>query len=263
MSHGANMRTRWMIFAVLGALTLGAASRACTVDMSVPTLADHAAQVVIADIRAVRSYWAADPRRIETELTLENIEYLKGAYDGAPTRRTLIVPGGRVGEWGMRLCCAPEYQAGERWMLFILPTCKVHPVVGMERGSLRIVRDEQGAERVLAADGRAIIGIGADGALERAGRAGTHADHAHADATTLNAQSGVRLVHADAPEPAPDPQAMTLAAFRERVAPTLAASRDHAMEAPAGARVPADHRAVPVRQATPPRASEHDGEVSL
>lgn len=243
------MKTRWM-FALLAALAVGSASRACTTEMSVPTLAGHAAQVIIADIQSVRSYWASDPRRIETEITLRNIVYLKGAYDGAPIERTLIVPGGAVGEWGMRLCCAPEYRAGERWVLFVLPTCKVHPVVGMERGSLRIQRDEQGVDRIASADGRAVLGVDAHGTIELAGPIKPRPQGAETSVTRLNSETGVRLVRADHDDPAPvEPEAMTLAAFREAVAPALASSRDHGLRRPAGERVRAEFRAVPLKEA--------------
>ena len=242
------MKTRVLI-ALLGALAVRAVASACGPEMPVPVLADYAAQVIVAEVASARSYWAEDPRRIETELVLKDVEYLKGAYDGASRTMTLIVPGGTVrdagvgGEWGMRVCCAPEDRAGERWVLFVLPTCKVHPVVGMERGSFRLVRDEQGVERVHAADGRAIGDVSPEGAVRYMASAGGAA------VVEPKSQRGVRVMRAAEDAAGADEAAMSLEAFEAAIAPALAQSRDYHLAEPAGGRVEADHRAVPIKRA--------------
>ncbi|MCA9283343.1 MAG: hypothetical protein KDA30_15035 [Phycisphaerales bacterium] len=241
------MKTRVLI-ALIGALSLRAAALACGPEMPVPTLADHAAQVVIAEIASVRSYWADEPRRIETELVLEHVEYLKGAYDGAPVTMTLTVPGGTVTgadgeEWGMHLCCAPEYKAGERWVLFVLPTCKVHPVVGMDRGSFRVVQDDAGVERVHMADGRAVAAVSEEGMIR------AHTQAVHRPQPSVSAQLGVKLIDPDEAEQGAEERAMSLDDFEAAIAPALARSRDHHLYEQAGRRVPAEHRAVPIKRA--------------
>lgn len=252
------MKTRFVplaasfALAALAALTPAAPARACTADMTLTAIADHAAQAVIADIQSVRSYWAANPRRIETELTLTNIQYLKGGYPDAPDTMTLTVPGGAIDDWQMRLCCAPDYRPGQRWALFILPTCKVHPVVGMDRGSFRIIADDRGIERIHSAEGLPVTSIDASGVITRAAAPCADERHQHAPAAPP-AQSGVRVVpapvkHDHAEAPVAD-AAMSLADFRAAVAPILARSRDHNPREPAGKRVSADHRAVPLKSA--------------
>ncbi|MFQ5496104.1 MAG: hypothetical protein ACE5EX_12070, partial [Phycisphaerae bacterium] len=137
-----------LLISPLGLLSRPA--RATTVvPMTLATIADHAGQVILADITVVRSAWADNPRRIETTITLSPVEYLKGAPGTASASTfTLIVPGGTVGDTQMRITGAPDFRVGDRWMLCLLPTYKTHPVVGVSRGAFKIVSDDRGVQRV-------------------------------------------------------------------------------------------------------------------
>jgi hypothetical protein len=214
--------------------------------MDLPTMADHAGQVIVGTVDGVRSYWAGEPRRIESEITLKDVRYLKGAWDGAGETFTLVVPGGTMGDITARLADAPVLKAGETWVLFVLPTCKTHPVVGLHQGAFRVVRGADGVERVQTAGGRAIVDMDAAGRVEtvRPARRDVRAQ--------LVAEHGVRV----RPPTATEARAgMELDAFVARLRPTLAGSRDHGLAGPAGKRVAGARRAVPLRVAENEAAS--------
>lgn len=125
-----------------------AAIASSVVPMSVATMADHAGQVITGDVVALRSYWIDEPRRIETEVTFAGVTYLKGAPADADGTFTLRVPGGTIGDLQMRIEGAPRFAAGETWLLFLLPTYKTFPVVGIDQGAYRVVHDADGVDRV-------------------------------------------------------------------------------------------------------------------
>ena len=196
--------------------------------MNLATLSDHAAQVIVADITAVESHWMDNPRRIETSVRLENIEYWKGGYEGAPASFELIVPGGRVGLTEMRICCAPEYRAGQRRVLFLLADYKTVPTVGLGQGAFRIINDAEGIARVYHDDVVPITGISPDGWPQTAGE--RHGVHDHLAGASTNVRLQQPALKATEP-------AMTLHKFQSALQPFLDASRDHALKRPAGRRI--------------------------
>lgn len=219
----------WRMSAVAGALGLALAlapsTRAAHVaPLSAAELADHAAQVIVGDVIAQRSYWAENPRRIETELTFANVRYLKGRLPDSADTFTLVLPGGQVGETQMRLCCAPEFAPGQRWCLFLLAESSFYPIVGFNQGALRIEADAEGVERVYTADGRTVTGLDALGFLQAAPMP--------SPATPVMREAhGVRILPRD---PQPPVATKSFAALLEELEPVLATSRPIALQAPAG-----------------------------
>jgi hypothetical protein len=196
--------------------------------MPIADLADHAAQVIVGDVASVRSYWADDPRRIETEVTFQQVEYLKGALQGAGPSFTLKLPGGRIGELHSRLCCAPEFAVGERWCLFLLESSPLFPIVGLNQGAWRIVRAADGSEHVQTADGHAVLGLDAEGfvlADVAPGTTGPVVREAH------NMRVVPRTV-------APSASPRTFAEFRAQIQPVLDASHQYGLRTPAGRYAP-------------------------
>jgi hypothetical protein len=209
-------------------------SAACAVGgvtrpMALPELADHAGQVIVGEIVASRSYWAEDPKRIETELTLAKVRYLKGRHGEADDAFRLVVPGGTVGEVTMRIGCTPGFEVGQTWVLFLLPEYKTYPTVGVGQGAFRVVADEGGVARVYTAERAPVAGIDA----RRRVRLGTVR---RGGASKLVSANGVRVRGGpQAREKAA--RAMRLADFERALEPVLAGSRDHEMTEPAGRRV--------------------------
>ncbi len=217
----------------LFAMVIGAPALACTRPMSVAEMAAYSAQVLTVRVESVRSMWTENPRRIETEYTFIIEEALKGVR--AIGERTIVTaPGGTVGAWSMRLCCAPEFVAGESYVVFLLPEYRTHPVVGMSRGAFHLVTDGAGERRVMSVDGAALVGLGGDGVPEM-----SRLQHQGPKPT---ASSGVQVV--DVPRDAVNARAMTYDSLRRELAPVLKASRVFPAGGPVGQRVQADYSPV-------------------
>ena len=121
-------------------------------------MADHAALVFVGRVGSVESRWADGPRRIESDVEFEQVECLKGSLPPGRETFSLLVPGGAVGTTQMRICCAPTFRVGEKWLLFVLPNYRTFPVVGLWQGALRIETDRDGIERVFTASSDPVTG---------------------------------------------------------------------------------------------------------
>lgn len=204
-------------------------------EMSVSRMANLAGQVIVGQVAQARSYWAENPRRIETEVIFTHTEYAKGAHPGAGESFYMVVPGGTVDDWTLRVAGAPEFAVGETWMLFVLPTYKTHPVVGVFRGAFRVNVDASGVERVFDADRKAIQRIDERGVIVSAVSERHH--------VTLSGQHSPIHVTESRDE---TEVAMTLAAFRAAIQPILDQSRDYQLSEPAGRREAVTYVPVPL-----------------
>ena len=207
--------------------------------------------MIVGRVTAVRPYWADDPRRIESEVTFEQVEYLKGARPDSADAFSLIVPGGTVGTTRMTVCCAPEFTVGDKWLLCLLPTYKTYPVIGLYQGAFLIRPDVDGVERVVhRRHGREepIAGIAANGYI-RHSRKSSGSAHDH-----LLAATNVRLLAG--PTQSDTAEAISYEDFVAQLRPVLAASHDHQLTQPAGRRVLVDYTAVPLRRSEFQRATD-------
>ncbi len=127
--------------------------------MNLEVISDYTGQAFVGEVESVRPYWAENPRRIESEVTFKNVEYFKGSPDKASDTFSLVVPGGKVGDTQMRICCAPQFASGEKWILMVLPEYKTFPVVGLYRGAFKVVTDEKGTDRIYSAHNQPVTGI--------------------------------------------------------------------------------------------------------
>lgn len=225
---------------LLSGATVDPAGAATVAPMDANTLADFAGQVISGRVLSAESYWAENPRRLETAVTLQGVEYLKGPSFDPTGRFTLIVPGGTVGETGMRVCGAPRFQIGERWLLFLLPTYKTFPVVGIFRGSFRIVQDAKGIERVYNEDRQPVMGL--DNAHQI-----MVADPGANPGTQAVEELGARVQTVT--RNSPSNKAVTYESFRSMLAPILAHSRDYKLTSPAGQREPVQFTPSPMKAA--------------
>jgi len=244
----AGSSSRLLCGAMTGLALMASTAWASSVaPMSLKTVSDHAGQVIMGTVVSVRSYWADAPRRIESEITLDDVEYIKGALSDSTTGFTLIVPGGVVGQTSMRLSCAPIFNIGERWMLFILPSYKTFPTVGLWHGAMRIVQSATGTSEVLDATGNPVVGIDGEGFVRVAQKS---ADNAVTADEILVGATKARLM----PKPgrAESGQALLLDEFLAQLQPILDSSKDHHLTGPAGRRELVQHIAVPLRQSSKP-----------
>jgi hypothetical protein len=210
------------------------------VPMNLPTLSDYSGQVVVGEVASVRSYWADKPRRIESEVTFENVEYLKGRLPDASSTFTLVVPGGTVGETSMRVCCAPRFREGEKWALMLLPTYKTFPVAGLWQGAFRIQTDADGVERVHQGALGPVTGVDKEGFVQVRGER-IRDPHSH-----LVESNNVRI-KASPTVGAETHKGMAYEDFRSMLRPILAKSKQHRLSEPAGRRILVEYRPVPLK----------------
>lgn len=110
------------------------------------TLAD---QIVVGTVASRESRWR-DPvqqRGIVTQITLTNLEWLKGKQSGQDF--VLHVAGGQIGPYGEAIGGVPQLSTGQRYVLFVRGNNQsLFPVVGIEQGVLTVRDDAQGQARI-------------------------------------------------------------------------------------------------------------------
>ena len=147
----------------------------------------------------------------------------------------------------MRICCAPEFKAGERWILFLLPAYKTFPTVGIGLGAFRLAEDAAGVARVYQHGGLPVSGVNDETWIEFAS-----APRSHVHGQLAGASSNMRVADRSNETLA---KTMTFDAFRDAIQPTLDKSRSFDLTSPAGQRVLVTYRPVPIRTAAGATAS--------
>ena len=125
-------------------LSLGAASARATVlvpadlgELSRESLAIARGRVV-----SVRAQWTDNHRAIETIVSLEVEEYLKGSLGAAVEFR---VPGGRLGRYRSIFVGAPEFAVDQQVVVFLGAQAPSVPhVLGLSQGVFRVVPNAGG-----------------------------------------------------------------------------------------------------------------------
>lgn len=231
-----------LMFAVCMSSAATDARASTVVSMNVPTMSDYAAQVIVADVVSVTPRWAEQPKRIESIVRLENIEYWKGGSVDAPTAFDLTVPGGQIGTKRMRICCAPEYKPGEKWVLFLLPQYKTVPTVGLGQGAFRIEKDATGVAHVFQMGAIPVTGIDSEGWLQS-----EFGERVDLHERLIGSSANIRLRTDVATSNAKSGPPLSLEAFRNAIQPTLDASRDHGLRVPAGRYVPTIYHSTTIK----------------
>jgi hypothetical protein len=96
----------------------------------------------------VRSEWVEGRRAVETFVTLEAAEYLKGNLG---QRVTFKVPGGQLGRYRTVFVGAPTFNQGEELILFLKSSGPSVPfIAGLTQGVFRVVADAAAGRRVVA-----------------------------------------------------------------------------------------------------------------
>lgn len=222
------------VLAGLGFVVASAASAlACSKGpLALEELADQSAEVLVGKVVSAESRWVDGPgSSIETELTLAGLddafsgpEVLKGAE--AAGVRTVVIPGGTVGETTMRLCCGPLLGEGDRAVLFLHAEWRTYPAVGMAQGVYRLVEDGAGELRVRSGYGLPVARLveGEDG-LTRAA-AVLRDDAGGARAEPVAASAGLRVeVHERARAARSVDRGMAFGEFRAAVVRAIGEDR--------------------------------------
>jgi hypothetical protein len=105
--------------------------------------------IVYGRVSSVRAAWSDDRRLIDSYVTVQALDYLKGSR-GATT--LFRVPGGQVGDRVMVIPGVPSFREGDMVVLFLKGAGPAipHPV-GLAQGVFRVVADPDGAPVVLPA----------------------------------------------------------------------------------------------------------------
>jgi hypothetical protein len=109
--------------------------------LSFEELVTDSSAVVYGRIAGVRGQWTSDRQGIDSLVTVETLEYFKGALGDAVTVR---VPGGQVGPIVHVLPGAPTFATGDRVVLFLKAVGPSIPIVtGTTQGVFRVARDSR------------------------------------------------------------------------------------------------------------------------
>lgn len=149
---------------ILIALGLLVAARAADATIVVPAdlaeLSRDARAIVRGHVVAVDGRWTDDHRTIETLVSLEAENYLKGDLGSLVQFK---VPGGRLGRFRNVVVGAPQFSVGQRVIVFLGANGPTIPfLLGLHQGVYRVTA---------AADGRAVVAppstLGAAGPIVR------------------------------------------------------------------------------------------------
>ena len=103
------------------------------------------AAIVHGRVIDVRTDWVDGRRAIETFVTVEAAEYMKGSLGGTVTVR---VPGGQIGRYRTVFVGAPVLRIGDEVVLFLRTYDGTLSVVGLSQGAFRVVADPTGRRLV-------------------------------------------------------------------------------------------------------------------
>jgi hypothetical protein len=112
-----------------------------------PTLVGDARAIAVGRVIALQPQWTDGRRAIETLVTLEVEQYLKGSL--GPTV-TVHVPGGQMGPYLSLMPGAPRFADGEEVILFLAGDGPAIPhILALGQGVFRIVRDPNSGARTV------------------------------------------------------------------------------------------------------------------
>jgi hypothetical protein len=103
--------------------------------------------IVHGRVIGVRAEWIEGRRSIETFVTVEASDYLKGNLGD---RLVVRVPGGQVGRYRTVFVGAPAFQEGDEVVLFLRLADGSAPwIVGLSQGAFRVVADAMSGRRIV------------------------------------------------------------------------------------------------------------------
>ena len=137
-----------MLAALAAAVAAGPAARATVlVPAELGELVRESQAIVHGRVVDVTAVWADGRRRIDSLVTLEVDEYLKGDFGAQVTIR---VPGGQIGRYRSVMVGAPSFAEGDEVVLLLGARGPSIPyVLGLSQGVFRVVEDPQTRARVV------------------------------------------------------------------------------------------------------------------
>jgi len=129
-----------LLAALLALLGPAVATAATLVPLTLEDLEGLSSDIVVGTVLTTKAAWDDDHRLIETTVRIRVDRRVKG--QGAAVM-TVVVPGGLVGDVGMKRPGTAVFTVGERLLLFAEPgrAKKLRPV-GMFQGKMGVARDE-------------------------------------------------------------------------------------------------------------------------
>ncbi len=141
---------RWLLYFALCGGLVSPAFATILLPADLPTIAVEAGTIVHGRVVDVRSVLAGPRRTIESYVTLDVIESLKGAAGASVIFR---VPNGQVGRYRRVLVGAPEFAPGDEVVVFLRGRAPAMPALyGLSQGAYRVVRSSEGAAVTPAAN---------------------------------------------------------------------------------------------------------------
>ena len=128
----------------------GRAAATVVVAKDFNALCDEADMICVGTVVSVESRWVDRERQsIETLVTFSDLSWIRGTTQGAVTLR---FSGGTVDGIREELAGVPQFQVGERRVIFAHDGRSVSPIVGFDQGAFRVVDGSGGPEVVGAAE---------------------------------------------------------------------------------------------------------------
>jgi hypothetical protein len=131
--------------AAAASLSLPQAYGSSALPLSLRQIAQSAGIIADATVQSVNSYWAtpSGAQTLRTKVSFKVNQVLKG--NPGPVF-TLEFLGGTVGEQSLTVEGVPQFQPGERYIIFSESPDKavVCPILGLDQGALRVLHDQEG-----------------------------------------------------------------------------------------------------------------------
>ncbi len=105
------------LFVVLGTMQMVSA---VAIQQTLKQLVDNSSDIVRGSVMEKESFWNEDKNYIFTRVTLQVEETLKGSQT-VPSKVSVIIPGGEVGETGLGVEHAARFEVGEEVVVFLSP----------------------------------------------------------------------------------------------------------------------------------------------
>jgi len=123
---------------------------ALVIKKSVEELTYEADAILIGEVEDIESRWNKERTLIYTYVSVSVTEYIKRILEiGEPKEITVKVPGGEVGDIGLKVSDTPEFREGEEVFLFLrIEELPIFRIAGLFQGKY-IIEDGKAKNEVL------------------------------------------------------------------------------------------------------------------